>query len=74
MKTWDKIQCFVDLRGGVWVALFTTYMLGLGAIVGFKAVVRKEKVEIPSSILSLYTTVLGTFAISKTVKAWAPGK
>lgn len=68
MEHKNKIQQILDIRGGVWLSLFTSVML----LALIRSVVTRT--EIPTSALTLYGTVLGTFAMTKTAVKMMNGK
>lgn len=64
-----KEQLTVNLRGGIWVGLFTLVILAKLIFVCFL-----DSTDFTSGTLTAYATVLGTFAVSKGFSKMLNGK
>lgn len=68
VTTWaDRIS--INLKGGVWVGLFTLLML-----VGCIYTMFFDGKDVPEGVRWIYATVLGAFATTKTVSRFVNGK
>lgn len=69
IKLWKIIQKIVDLKGGVWVGLYSFTML-----LALINTLFLGGNDITSGALALYGTVLGSFAVTKTAARMMNGK
>lgn len=68
LKKWQTVHEYLDVKGGPWVSIYSLVML----LALIKCLI--TSVQIPSSALQLYGTVLGTFGITKTAAKFINGK